>query len=342
MADAENKVLAPEPQQQEQQNLQEQELEQELQDEQQLQGKPAPPPKEVIATKVTGTVKWFNVKSGYGFINRNDTKEDVFVHQSAIARNNPKKAVRSVGDGEVVEFDVVIGEKGNEAANVTGPSGEPVRGSQFAADKRRNFRPWMKKNRRKDGEDGEELESPAQQQQQQPPPSVDGQPQQLQSGPRQPRQNFRRGPPGGPPGGPRGGPRGPPGGAPGGPRRYNNYYPRQPRRGLGGGDGSSAEPGVHDQNPEGLQRGEGQGPRRGGGPPGGPQRRFFRRNYNNGPPPPRRDGGEYIQGQGPPRPQQPRPRRQNRKPNGPGGGLEQQPQQNGAQELQNTTTESTA
>ncbi|XP_016971145.1 Y-box-binding protein 1 [Drosophila rhopaloa] len=346
MADAENKPLAAEQQQnqQEQQNLQEQDLEQEPQDEQQLQGqqgKPAPPPKEVIATKVTGTVKWFNVKSGYGFINRNDTKEDVFVHQSAIARNNPKKAVRSVGDGEVVEFDVVIGEKGNEAANVTGPSGEPVRGSQFAADKRRNFRPWMKKNRRKDGEiEGDELESPAQQQQQAP-PSVDGQPQQLQSGPRQPRQNFRRGPPGGPPGGPRGGPRGGPGGPPGGPRRYNNYYPRQPRRGLGGGDGS-AEPGVHDQNPEGLQRGEGQGPRRGGGPPGGPQRRFFRRNYNNGPPPPRRDGGEYIQGQGPPRPQQPRPRRQNRKPNGPGGGLEQQPQQNGAQELQNTTTESTA
>lgn len=60
-----------------------------------------------------GTVKWFSNEKGYGFIER-ETGEDVFVHFSAIAMDGYKTLV----EGQKVEFDVVQGDKGLQAANV--------------------------------------------------------------------------------------------------------------------------------------------------------------------------------------------------------------------------------
>ncbi len=60
-----------------------------------------------------GTVKWFSNEKGYGFIER-EGGEDVFVHFSAIAGDGYK----SLTEGQQVEFDVVQGDKGLQAANV--------------------------------------------------------------------------------------------------------------------------------------------------------------------------------------------------------------------------------
>jgi CspA family cold shock protein len=60
-----------------------------------------------------GTVKWFSNEKGYGFISR-EGQDDVFVHFSAIEGEGYK----SLTEGQSVEFDVVDGPKGKQAANV--------------------------------------------------------------------------------------------------------------------------------------------------------------------------------------------------------------------------------
>ena len=61
-----------------------------------------------------GKVKWFNDAKGYGFIETNEGK-DIFVHYSAIQ----KDGFKTLAEGQAVEFDVVEGAKGPQAANVT-------------------------------------------------------------------------------------------------------------------------------------------------------------------------------------------------------------------------------
>lgn len=64
--------------------------------------------------QVTGVVKWFNDEKGFGFIQREGDK-DVFVHYTAINGSGR----RTLLEGQRVTFDVTMGQKGPQAANVT-------------------------------------------------------------------------------------------------------------------------------------------------------------------------------------------------------------------------------
>ncbi len=61
-----------------------------------------------------GRVKWFNAEKGFGFIEREDG-DDVFVHFSAINA----EGFKTLDEGQEVEFDIVDGARGPQAANVT-------------------------------------------------------------------------------------------------------------------------------------------------------------------------------------------------------------------------------
>ncbi|GGJ94633.1 cold shock domain-containing protein [Calditerricola satsumensis] len=60
-----------------------------------------------------GRVKWFNAEKGYGFIERDDGG-DVFVHYTAIQ----EEGFRTLEEGQLVQFDIVEGPRGPQAANV--------------------------------------------------------------------------------------------------------------------------------------------------------------------------------------------------------------------------------
>ncbi|HIC39292.1 MAG TPA: cold-shock protein [Candidatus Marinimicrobia bacterium] len=64
---------------------------------------------------VQGKVKWFNDKKGFGFVTSNEDDKDVFVHFSALNGDGFK----TLNEGDEVEYEIVSGPKGDQAANVT-------------------------------------------------------------------------------------------------------------------------------------------------------------------------------------------------------------------------------
>jgi CspA family cold shock protein len=61
-----------------------------------------------------GTVKWFSDQKGYGFVTPEGGRKDVFVHFSALQG----EGFKTLSEGDVVEFDIAQGPKGEQAANV--------------------------------------------------------------------------------------------------------------------------------------------------------------------------------------------------------------------------------
>lgn len=68
-----------------------------------------------MASKATGTVKWFKADIGYGFISPEDGGKDCFVHHTAIQMDGYK----TLKEGQRVQFEIVRGNKGPQCENVS-------------------------------------------------------------------------------------------------------------------------------------------------------------------------------------------------------------------------------
>jgi CspA family cold shock protein len=85
-----------------------------------------------------GTVKWFNSRKGYGFINSEEDGSDVFVHYTALAGREDE--YKTLNEGDKVEFEVVEGQKGPQASNVVVTEKAPQQFNPYNRGGNRSFR----------------------------------------------------------------------------------------------------------------------------------------------------------------------------------------------------------
>ena len=113
-------------------------------------------PAKAASGKYLGAVKWFNSTKGFGFVTPNDASMgDIFVHQSSIHADG----FRSLGEGEVVEFDVETDAEGKtKAVDVTAQGGGYVQGAPKRENRRRRERRSAAAAAAAAGEGGEEGE----------------------------------------------------------------------------------------------------------------------------------------------------------------------------------------
>jgi CspA family cold shock protein len=89
----------------------------------------------LVLKLVKGTVKWFNSRKGYGFIN-SEEGSDVFVHYSALSGTDDE--YKTLNENDKVEFDVTEGQKGPQASNVVVTEKAPP--NPYGRDRAKNFR----------------------------------------------------------------------------------------------------------------------------------------------------------------------------------------------------------
>ncbi len=112
---------------------------------------------EPSAGKQVGSVKWFDVDKGFGFVSPKSGDPDIFVHKSGITAVAGRKSLKNLSlmEGEEVEFAVILEDGKPKAIDVAGPNGEGCQGAPGNSFRRRKR---SGRSNRRDEDEGDDME----------------------------------------------------------------------------------------------------------------------------------------------------------------------------------------